>query len=699
MNILQALPRLDTGGVQTYTVDLTKYLIREGHKCFVASAGGELLPELERLGAVHYKLPLDSKVFWVMLKAAGKLADIIRREDIEVIHAHSRVPAWVAFMASRRSGAAFITTAHGYYSRHIFSYMMGAGKFTIVPSSVIGKHMMEKFGVPFENIRLIPSSIDLEKYEFRQPPDKSRTDFIIGVVGRLAPIKGQLFFLKAMAKVARSMPFVKAWIVGGVSPGKDNYLEELQVWARRLGLSHCVQFLGNRRDIPQVLSKLDLLVMPSVTQEAFGRVIVEAQACGVPVIASKVGGVVEIIDDDSSGLLVSAKDYDELAAAILKVLKNSNLACRFAQEGRKKVEEKFSLEKTAGKVLDVYRQALEEPRILVIKISAIGDAILIIPSLQALKKKFPSSKITCLVGRSVKDIFTRCPFVDELIVCDFKDKDKGWRPFLKLVKKLIFKRFDYVIDFQNNKKSHILSFATLCPRRYGYNNGKFSFLLNHSIKDVPGEAIGPIEHQFRVLKMLGISRGKERLGLWPSQEDWQFAKDFLQEYWLGKEKLIGINIGASPRWQSKRWSDKRFAKLCDELAKRDYRVLITGSIADVPYVKVILSQTRTKPICAVAQTTLMQLASLIKKCSVFVTSDSAPMHLAAAINVPFVALFGPTDPKRHLPAADQCVALRKECPPCYKPRCRRARNICIEDITVEEVVQAIESLLEVATKP
>lgn len=453
-----------------------------------------------------------------------------------------------------------------------------------------------------------------------------------------------------------------------------------------------VEFLGNRRDIPQILSKLDCLVMPSIAEEAFGRVIIEAQASGVPVIASKVGGVVEIIDDGQDGLLVDPKDHEGMAEAILKILKDRFFAEQLVQRARKKVEERYSLEKMAQETLDVYREALSSPRILVIKISAIGDAILAVPSFQALKKKFPSSHITCLVGKAANPVFQRCPFIDELIVCDFKNRDKGLRGLLGLAKKLMRKRFDWCIDLQNNKKSHLLSYSTFSAQRYGYDNGKFSFFLNRKVRDTP-DYLAPVEHQFRVLKMLGIDYGGERLALWPSSQDKEFADDFLKENRLGGQKLIGINIGASPRWQSKRWSPKRFVQLCDQLAKKNYRAVITGDPNDAVLARKILDETKIKPICAVARTNLMQLACLIEKCHVYVTGDSAPMHIAAAMKTPFVALFGPTDPRRHMPPADHAIVLAKNCPPCYKDTCKKGTNICMEEITVDEVMQAIEKLL------
>lgn len=693
MNILQILPQLSVGGVETGTVDLAKYLFKRGHRSVVVSGGGELVRDLENSGVIHHALPVDNKFFPVMVKVARRLEDIIRQEAIEIVHARSRVPAWVAFMACRRLNIPLITTAHGYYSAHLFSYIMGFGKYTIVPSSTVGKRMAEDFGVPFENLRLIPRSVDLERYVFKASAPVLKKDFRIVVVGRITPIKGQLYFLKAMTRVLRDFPETKAWIVGGISPGKDNYMEELEVWRRRLGLAEAVTFLGNRRDIPEILRRSDLLVMPSIAEEAFGRVIVEAQASGVPVVATRVGGVVEIIEDGKNGLLVHPRDDEALAEAISRILKDPPLAARLAQEGRRKVEEKFSLVRMAEDTLKVYEEALVSPRLLVIKIGALGDAVLAVASFEALRKKFPFAKISCLVGVEAKDVFARCPYIDELIVCDFKHKDKGAAKFLLLAKRLLSRRFDASIDFQNNKKSHMLSYATLSPRRYGYDNGKFSFFLNCKIKDAR-EPLGPVEHQFRVLRMLGIEYQGERLRLWPSDEDKKFADALLGDSGAGEGKLAGIHIGASPRWQSKRWVPEHYSRLCDELVRRGWRVVLTGSGSDAVFAQEILQRVASHPLCAVAKTTFMQLACLIQKCDVFVTVDSAPMHAAAAMGTPFVVLFGPTDARRHMPPAERFVVLQKDkaCPPCYKPRCRRKDDLCMREISVEDVLEAVERL-------
>ncbi|HQP91599.1 MAG TPA: lipopolysaccharide heptosyltransferase II [Candidatus Omnitrophota bacterium] len=692
MNILQILPQLRVGGVETGTVDLAKYLVATGHKCVVVSAGGELVKELESCGVKHYTLPVDNKAFWIMMKSARQLQKIVMDEKIDIIHARSRVPAWVGFMAARHTDTCLITTAHGSYSKHIFSYMMGWGKYTILPSSVIGRRMHKDFGVPLENIKLIPRSVDLERYKYRQPVDKPKKDFLIALVGRITPIKGQIYFLKAFSKVLRSYPTAKAWIIGSVSSGKDDYMEELEVLTRRLGLSKAVEFLRNRRDIPELLSQADCLVMPSIAEESFGRVIVEAQATGVPVVATRVKGVIKIVEDGTDGLLVYPKDPEGLAQGIEKIFKDHHFALAMAEKGRKKVEERFTLEKMAQDTLKVYEEALSRKRILVIKMSALGDCILSIPSFEALKKKFPDSKITCLVELASKDVFKRCPYIDELIVTDLKGRDKGFKGLWRLMKKLAGERFDMVIDFQNNKKSHMLAFSTFAFDRYGYDNGKFSFLLNKKIKDT-GSPLPPVQHQFRVLDMLGIGHLGEALKLWLSEEDKRFSDDFFKTEGLGG-RVIGINIGSSLRWKTKRWPTKKIAELCDLLSMGGYRVLLTGSAHDAPYAKAVLKQVKSRPACAVARTSLMQLAGLIQKCACFVTSDSAPLHIASAMGTPVVALFGPTDPARHMPPSEKSIVLKSEiCTPCYKDECKRKTHSCMDGIKTKQVFDSIESLL------
>ena len=139
MNILQILPSLDVGGVETGTVDLAKYLVLRGHKAITVSSGGRLVRELDAIGARHYNLPVGKKSLFSMIMMIKALREIIRKEDIEIVHARSRVPALIAYFACKLSNKAFITTAHGYYKKHLMSEAMGWGKYVIVASNIMAK--------------------------------------------------------------------------------------------------------------------------------------------------------------------------------------------------------------------------------------------------------------------------------------------------------------------------------------------------------------------------------------------------------------------------------------------------------------------------------------------------------------------------------------------------------------------------------
>lgn len=696
MNILQILPELHVGGVETGTVDLARALVSRGHKAVVVSYGGELVKELEAAGAVHYQLPVHKKSLWTIVEMVPRLVEIIQKEQIEIVHARSRVPAWIAYFACRRTQAALVTTCHGYYGAHPFSRAMGWGKRVIVLSNVIGRHMIDDFNVAPERIRLVPRSVDLTRFSFRTPAEKRREVFNVGIISRLTPIKGHLHFFKAMAKVARTVPQLKIWVVGGAPSSKDGYREQVEVLVRRLGLWNSTEFLGTQRDIPGIMAELDVLVLATTTQEAFGRVIIEAQASGVPVVATSVGGVVDIIEHEKSGLLVAPADPQGMAEAVIRIYQDPAHAQIMAERAYQKVKEKYDLQTMVDNTLAVYEEVLHSSRILVIKLSSLGDIILSTAALQALREKFASGyRITFLVGAQSKEALMRAPAIDELLVADLAYRDRGWLGFWKLAAMLRQRHFDLVIDLQNNRASHLLSFLTLSPRRYGYRNNKLGFLLNCGIRDTP-QPLPPVAHQFRILEPLGITYNGQQLGLWPAQEDARYVEEFLNSHWLTSHQLlVGINVSASDRWLTKAWSPSAMLKLVEELGQRHIRVVLTGTDKDAPSATTLANAVKSiKVINACGKTTVNQLACLIARCKVFISSDSAPLHVAAAMGVPFVSLFGPTDPKRHLPPAKRYEVITKnlECSPCYRRQCRSRR--CMEQMSAEEVMAAVERLME-----
>ncbi len=691
MNILQILPRLDVGGVETGTIDLSKELIKRGHKVIVVSGGGKLVKNLIEMNVRHIELAVHKKSPITILDSIKKLEAIIKDERVDIVHSRSRVPNIIAFFAARRTGAKFITTAHGYYSNHFISRVTGWARFVIVASSVIGRHMVEDFKVPYERIRLIPRGVDLDKFVFKAPAVSLKSEYKIGVVGRITPIKGHGFFLQVIARVVRLFPKVKVLIVGDAPKNKPGYIENLKVLVKQLQIEKYVDFLGPQYNIPKIMSELDLLVLPSIGQEAFGRVIIEAGASGVPVIATRIGGAIEIIEHGHTGFLVKPGDMLEMVNSIISALKDRELSKNIAIEARKKVEKEYSLVKMADDTIKVYEEACRKKNILVIKFGAIGDVMLIVPSLRILKNHFPWAHISVLIGAESKHVLKNCPYIDELILYDKLGRDKGLKGLLKTSAVLRRKNFDMSIDFQNNRTSHMISWLGAIPERFGYNNGKWSFFINKGIKYLDIKAT-PLAEQFRLLKSMKIDtmEASTYLEIWPSKEDFSYIDALLKNAWVSDSQVLaGINIGSSRRWETKRWPLKNFAKLSDMLAEKDIRVVLIGANDTASLAKDFIKSSSAKPVNAVGMTSVAQLAALIKRCKIFITGDSAPMHIASSMGVDFIALFGPTDPARHFEPNKKGVVIRKDlkCSPCYKAKCKHIK--CMEGISVEEVYKLI----------
>lgn len=695
MNILQILPELNVGGVETGTVDFAKYLVNQGHRSVVVSSGGGLVADLEKDGSRHYQLPVAKKNIFTVIASIKKLKKIIEAENIDIVHARSRVPAWIAYFATRKTRATLITTCHGYYSAHLFSRPMGWGKRVIAISEVIARHMVIDFKVPPEIIRVIPRSVDLSKFQIARAVKSDQAPKVITMIGRITPLKGHPYFLKAMAQVVRRYPNVKIQIIGDAPVKKKAYKAELLLLTKRLGLSERVEFLGNRRDVPQLLAQSDCLVLSTITQEAFGRVILEAQAAGVPVVATRVGGVVEIIDDEKTGLLVMPKDTEGMAKAVLRLLTDQPLAQRLVDASQKRIDERYTIRHMAEATIQVYAQALKQHSILIVKLTAVGDLILSTAAIKAIRERYPSAQIDCLTSPSGAPVVQRCPYLNNVII--FDPTDKGLKAVWGMGRTLRRNRYDKVIDLQNNKISHVLSFLCLAKESHGYDNGKWSFLLSHKIKnDLPD--LPPVEHQFRILKGLGIDYHQGLLlEMWPSVNDRNYVQQLLDEEWMGNAKdIVGVNIAASNRWPTKNWPLAHLVKLCDMLAAHNIRVILTGHQKDKQMARVIISKTKSRPADFVGKTNILQLAALVARCKAYVSPDSAPLHVAAAMKVPVLALFGPTDPKRHMPPADRSMFFYKKlrCSPCYSGTCKIKTQACLVEIHPDEVVKKILEFIQ-----
>lgn len=695
MNILQIVPELRSGGVERGTVDFAKYLLQQGHGSVVVSAGGALVADLEAAGVRHVTLPVHKKSLLTMWRQIGVLAELLTREKIDLVHARSRVPAWIAFFACRRAGIPMVTTCHGVYSTHAFSRIMGWGKYVIVISHAVSRHMKEHFKVPHHRIRLIHRGVNLKEFGLDAPAAPAvtaSTERIIGIVGRVTPIKGHRVMIKAMARVARVFPDAKLWVVGD-SP-RPRYMDELKLMVRKLELQNNVEFMGTRQDIPALMRRMSVLAAPAVGEEAFGRVLIEAGACGVPVIASRIGGIVDVVRSGTDGILVPAGDASALAENLITLLKEPEYGRSLAESLRRRVREEFNDRTMFERTIGVYRETLERKKILVIKMSALGDVILSTPSFRAVRNRYPGARIVALVERAAYPALKACPYVDDVLSFEkFDKKDIG--AMLRLGRLLAREQFDVCIDLQNNRLSHLLAYLSGAHTRVGYANRRFDFFLNRPVKDLR-PVVGPVEHQFQLLDNLEIAHPDTRPELTADSADEESIARFLRENWLGENQtLVGINPGSSPLWKTKQWPQEAFIELCDSLARENVRIVITGTKDDLAAAEAIARQTRTRPILAAGRTTIGELIALIRRCRVFVTSDSAPMHIATAVGTPVVALFGPTDPRRHVaPGRAPIAVIHKEvkCSPCYLKKCPIGL-ICMRQILPSEVHERVLSFL------
>jgi len=683
MRVMQILPRMSVGGVERGVYDLAKFFKGKDITTIIVSGGGQLARELEVEGIKHYTLPVYRKSPLGLL-LIPKLRKIIKDEKIDIIHARSRVPGWISFFASRCGFAHFITTAHGIYKNRFFSEVMGWGKFVIAPSRVVARHMRDKFGVSEDKICIISRWVDLDKFNFTDYKTRKESNNIVSI-GRISPTKGYEHLIKGFKKVVRFNPYLKLKIVGSADKSKLRHLERLKTLVSRFSLNYNVEFIGFKQDVENILSGARILVAPSVIEESFGRVVIEAFACGVPVVATAVGGFKEIIKDGKNGLLVEPEDSEAIAGGILKILEDSNFAEKLVRQAREEVERKYTMKECLLKTEEIYQKARDTLRILVVKISSFGDLILSLPSLKELRDKFPQSSISLLTLKKYHSFLCDCPYIDEIITLE--EKYKKIKNILNITSTLRRRSFDYIVDLQNSRMSHLISFLSFPRYSFGYAL-RGGFLLTKRIKLVRGDS--PLLSQERVLQLLGIKLSEKKLIFWP-QEEHPFA--------LPAAELIGINVSASQKWKSKTWSREHILKLIDLIHKNlsNCKVVLFGDEESKTEAKKIEKSIMPSPFNLCGKTTLRTLPQVMQNLKVFITPDTATLHLSLALGIPTIALFGPTDPERHtVKSKDLYIFCEKmPCSFCYRPKCGlQEQSSCLAKISPQRVFTRIKEILK-----
>lgn len=373
--ILQVLPSLVTGGVERGTIDVARAVIESGGTALVASAGGIMTAELARAGATHFELPLHSKNPLVMRRNIDRLCALIREHEVDLIHARSRAPAWSALFAARRSGIPFVTTFHGNYGaanpiKRLYNSVMARGDRVIAISQFIADQIINRYGGDPARIRVIPRGVDFTMFDpeavtgsrliqlaeqWRVPEDHR----VILLPGRLTRWKGQSVLIEAMSRLPDRTGL--RCILVGSAQGRDAYVKELEDDIARAGLGDTVHIAGDCRDMPAAMLMADVVISTSVEAEAFGRVIVEAQAMGRPVIATDHGAARETVQHNETGWLVPPDNADALAAMLMGVL-DLDPADRqaVARRAMESARANYTKDLMCARTLSVYDEAIAE---------------------------------------------------------------------------------------------------------------------------------------------------------------------------------------------------------------------------------------------------------------------------------------------------------------------------------------------------
>jgi lipid-A-disaccharide synthase len=378
--ILQVLPALVTGGVERGTVEIAAALVKAGYRALVASSGGPMAREVENAGGIHISLPLKSKNPFTMWRNIARLREVIRQHKVDLVHARSRAPAWSAQRAARDEKVPFVTTFHSAYgagskTKRLYNSVMARGQRVIAISDFVASYAESTYGVGREIMRTIPRGVDIDTFDpvrvsaervdtLRRAWNLTDNIPVILMPGRITRWKGQSVLIEALAKLSRRD--FACVIVGG---GKDTpYGNELRDAIGKSGLSGNVMMVDICRDMAAAYKLADMVIVPSTRPEGFGRVVIEAQAMGKPVLASDHGGAKETVIQGQTGWLVTPGDADALAHALRNTMMMTP-AQRDAHAARARAHmlTNYTTAQMAAKTLAVYRELLHtEPDGIVI---------------------------------------------------------------------------------------------------------------------------------------------------------------------------------------------------------------------------------------------------------------------------------------------------------------------------------------------
>lgn len=336
--LLQVVPELETGGAEQTTIDVSRAVTAAGCRALVASRGGRMVARLKADGGEFVEMAAQSKNPLVMMGNAHRLARLIRREKVSLVHARSRAPAFSALWAARATKTPFVATYHGVYKansglKRWYNAVMTRGDLVIANSEYTRDHVLAEHRLDPGKIVTIPRGVDLARFDpAHVAPERStalrsawgitddgRVRFLLA--GRLTRIKGHLTIVEAARRLKADGAAPFEVLFAGDDQGRTDYRQELQAAIATAGLQQEIRILGHCDDMPAAYLICDVALLPTIVPESFGRAAVEPQAMGRPVIASSHGGTVETVVPDQTGWLVTPGDAPAWGEAMVSAIR------------------------------------------------------------------------------------------------------------------------------------------------------------------------------------------------------------------------------------------------------------------------------------------------------------------------------------------------------------------------------------------
>ena len=567
MHIVQILPELTQGGVERYVVELSRELVRLGHSCTVISAGGDLTRQVEENGGRHITLDVCSKNPFTFFFRMRTLRHALRsiHPAPSVLHAHSRVPAWLVLLANRPLRIPFVTTVHGFNHASPYSKIMTLADRVICVSNPTKQYIQEYYATEEKRITVIPCGVNPSDFDPARLNHEWLNDFkktfeledkqVITIIGRISRSKDYETFLRGIAICAKDNPNLRGLIIGSERHNHQKYLARLNALVRQLNIEDRIIFAGTQTQLPEIYSLSEMVVSSSKNPETFGLTLIESMAMNTPVIATRHGGPLDIVQEGVNGRLFEPENAEDLARQIRATLEAPPL------DLRTETLLSFSVEVMTKAILTAYNDCLNTRHVVQVlpELNQGGVERGVVEFNRELVKRGHYSTVISAGGSQAEQIEKDGGRHIPLSVCS---KNPLTFPFRVLALRRTLRTLHpapgilharsrvpaWLCRFANKKLK--IPFVTTV---HGFNSvNKYSAIMTTGDRVIYGSpAIKDYvieNYAFNETKLRYVPRGVDTHYFDPDSTDMDFIESFKQEHELNGKTIITI-VGRITEWK------------------------------------------------------------------------------------------------------------------------------------------------------